>query len=742
MDNFFTDEEISEILNSVSSSSSTSLCIGNETKKLFSYLRSIDKNSAKKILMESCSIINKSSLSRDFSRNQSKTGIVIGYIQSGKTFSFTTVSCLARDNKFSLVVVIAGTSTNLLNQTTERLRKDLQIDSRTDRSWSIFKNPTLSDDGEHIESTLDSWNDNSIPFEEKTSVLIVVMKHHIHIGNLIEILGALNLSQCPSLVIDDEADQAGLNTQANKGEGDISTTYSRLLDLRQSIPHHTYLQYTATPQAPLLIDIIDRLSPDFAELLVPGDEYTGGREFFDFKQGRLIETIPSEEVPTNNNSIQEPPESLLRAMRIFYLSVAIGLLNRDVGNRSMMVHPSRRTAVHGEYTNWIRRTKENWLRVIQLPNSQDYSELINLFEKSYHDLSRTVSDIPFFTDAVSFLKRSISQTRIHEVNATDGTTPIIDWRGSYSHILIGGQAMDRGYTVEGLTVTYMPRGPGVGNADTIQQRARFYGYKKNYLEYCRIFLENDSRNAFESYIEHENSLRESLFQHIKEGKSLKDWKRVFFLDNSLNPTRQNILATDYRRGLYSNKWFEQRSPHNIDTTSIEHNHNIMKELCNEFEFKPDEGHERRTPMMRHNVVDNIPLEKVLEYLIKYKMSNQDFVDYIGLLLQIKAFFTDNQNEHCTIYIMSKGECRERSINGYSEISQLFQGAAPVSPPNIRGTIYPGDREMKNQNQLTIQIHKLNIKYEGEYCYKNVPTMAIWVPERYGRSWVHQSQNNN
>jgi len=64
-------------------------------------------------------------------------------------------------------------------------------------------------------------------------------------------------------------------------------------------------------------------------------------------------------------------------------------------------------------------------------------------------------------------------------------------------------AMDRGFTVEGLTVTYMPRGKGAGNADTIQQRARFLGYKRGYLGLCRVFLESDVQRAFSVYVNHE-----------------------------------------------------------------------------------------------------------------------------------------------------------------------------------------------------------------------------------------------
>ena len=96
---------------------------------------------------------------------------------------------------------------------------------------------------------------------------------------IVENLKKGNVKGLSCLVIDDEADQAGLNTQV--GRGRESTTYQRLVALRQCLPHHTYLQYTATPQAPLLINLIDTLSPRFAELLTPGNDYVGGEGFFE-----------------------------------------------------------------------------------------------------------------------------------------------------------------------------------------------------------------------------------------------------------------------------------------------------------------------------------------------------------------------------------------------------------------------------------------------------------------------------
>ncbi len=79
-------------------------------------------------------------------------------------------------------------------------------------------------------------------------------------------------------------------------------------------------------------------------------------------------------------------------------------------------------------------------------------------------------------------------------------TPSIRWNDFYSHILVGGQAMDRGFTVEGLTVTYMPRSLGTGQVDTTLQRARFFGYKGSYLGFCSVWLDQPTLMLLEQLL--------------------------------------------------------------------------------------------------------------------------------------------------------------------------------------------------------------------------------------------------
>src|SRR6185503_14660623 len=102
------------------------------------------------------------------------------------------------------------------------------------------------------------------------------------------------LRSIPAIVFDDEADQASLNTRPL--DPNPSPIYLRINDLRDVLPHHTLLQYTATPQAPLLISRIDSLSADFAEVISPGANYTGGQTFFRARKDDVIREIPQTEL--------------------------------------------------------------------------------------------------------------------------------------------------------------------------------------------------------------------------------------------------------------------------------------------------------------------------------------------------------------------------------------------------------------------------------------------------------------
>ena len=694
------------------------------------------------------------------------TGLVIGYVQSGKTLSFTSLSALANDNHFQIIIIIAGTSIPLSDQSYERIKKDLRFETRFDRKWTIIKNPGTAEDRDTIQMKLEQWADNTFPKENCSTILLTVMKNGSRLRNLTELLRTVNLANVPTLIIDDEGDQASLNTRssanANAGtgvnEGEVSTIYRRINDLRNVFPHHTFLQYTASPQGNLFVNIMDRLSPNFIKLLTPGDDYTGGNAFF-IQNPHLVREIPPAQIPTNHNPIHEPPDSLLFSLQIFFLGVVAGEIKKDQRNRSMMVHPSRLTNSQNIFFNWIRNVCESWIRLLQSNDETDKRDLMAEFQLAYNDLRLSVgSELPNFEELTgSRLIHAIKNTRIMEINASRGKTPSIRWSDFYSHILVGGQSMDRGFTVEGLTVTYMPRGLGMGQVDTTLQRARFFGYKRSYLGFCRVWLDGASIDAYRAIIEHEEDVRQRLEEYDVNNKHLNEWDRETVLNQVLNLTRPNILYNDLDRDYFGEEWFIVRAPHDTDNL-ISQNRNIVSTFLasTNNQFAQGNGHQQRTEEQKHLVAE-LPLADCLTHLLnRLKFTREsDSQTFSSLRGVIRMYLQDYPNENCLVYVMSsKNEngiinqrTRERRLNenGSNTIKQLFQGKNPKTGE----VIYPGDREIRNENVLSIQIHRLHLKdtegnnivdENGNILFEDVPSIAIWFPENIGKDIVRQPDN--
>jgi hypothetical protein len=163
------------------------------------------------------------------------------------------------------------------------------------------------------------------------------------------------------------------------------------------------------------------LSPKFVALLTPGPAYTGGKTFFE-KDFRLIRPIHAREVPSKDQDLTEPPGSLLDAMRIFSLGVAAGHKGGEQGtrgkNRSLMVHPSKVTEQHANYGLWVRHIQKYWAMALHSTQADlDRKMLIEDFKKAYHDLSKTVDNLPTFDDLLLYLPNAVNDTIVTILNA-------------------------------------------------------------------------------------------------------------------------------------------------------------------------------------------------------------------------------------------------------------------------------------------------------------------------------------
>src|SRR5574344_325263 len=330
--------------------------------------------------------------------NAETTHLVVGYVQSGKTMSFTGLSALALDNGYRVMVFLAGTKNNLLNQTSKRLRKDLIAGITTNNDfYKIHENPTVEVMEEiigHIESS------------DKPIILIPILKHYDHINKLAELFKSSDFKDVMTnetvLIVDDEADQASLHSfgrknskKAEEEEQEESRTYESILKLRAALPGNTYIQYTATPQANILISMQDMLSPKSHTLLPAGDGYVGGKLFFgregknhDLFNGGLIKEIPADQVfHKKRNPLKKMPQSLKDALMLHIMAVAIVvkyLKVDDVSFLSMMVHPDNTKKWNKKFKDWIEKELRNWRLALRKPEGQDdREEILEHFKKLF-----------------------------------------------------------------------------------------------------------------------------------------------------------------------------------------------------------------------------------------------------------------------------------------------------------------------------------------------------------------------
>ncbi len=288
----------------------------------------------------------------------------------------------------------------------------------------------------------------------------------------------------------------------------------------------------------------------------------------------------------------------------------------------------------------------------------------------------------------------------------------------------------------------MPRSLGGNQADTIQQRARWFGYKEDYLGICRVFMPSDAEHVFRNYIEHEEQLRKSLIEFSSQDLPASSWKRHFFLDNAVKPTRQQVLSSPYYRGGFSDEWYDTRAPH-WDERLAEHNRSVASDWSERYRDVMQVDATIRGAQT-HRVARDLSLRTLFtELLLELSFGHPDDArGLLGLLLQTERWLELNPQARCNVYEMSAMNVtrRVRSIsksNGL--IKNLFQGFSPKGALPAQRT-YPGDRAFRTDSELSVQIHRLDIQDEKEVQLANdIVGVAIWVPKAMHGDWIVQDE---
>ena len=652
-----------------------------------------------------------------------KCSLVLGQVQSGKTLSFTSVIALARDNGISLTVLLGGTKRPLMQQTFERLNKDLTLDSLgSSTKWLIKRDPKISDKSEIIKA-LATQSDSYVPDEYKQSVVLVVMKNRAGIKKVENLLRSIQRDMgknLPVLIIDDEGDQASPNTKHEKDEQ--SATYSSIWDLRDALPNHSFLSYTATPEANLLLELEDTLSPDSVVVLTPGEEYVGGYELFVDRSSSFVNVIPEDEleVATAPSEKDLPPKSLVDSLAYFLVAMAVAHKSfPSVRPISMLIHPDSKIDSHTKYRKWVKSILDRWIMHFEEnANIESTSYKIPTdFLKAIQELERTLKLSSIFAEANDpnkellkliryWLNSEAIEVRVVNSERPNNNVSPDEWKSKAGWILIGAGKLDRGFVVEKLAVTYMPRGRGGGNVDTIQQRGRFFGYKKSYLPLLRGWVSSDLNSAYRDIVETESEMRIELEAFDRNSYQLQDWGRNMILAQGLSPTRKNVISMNYSMlDLKDNSWFQQKRLFDPVLHSMQSE--VEDKILELMKVSEISSLDNRLNVKRHKKT-LVSIPELLELLVDWPRTGEDKITFSKHLVLLAKYARSHPDTNATIFFMNQLEVGIRSAEKgctgerkHWPINNLHEGRNETSK-----SAYIGDKGIKSEDSISLQIHRI------------------------------------
>ncbi len=452
-------------------------------------------------------------------------GLLYGLIQSGKTSIITIAAAMAADNGFQCIVILTSDIDLLYDQTLERVRRAL---------------PGLSVLGKN------DWKD-AHRFERQLRTqpfVIVCSKNGKKLGGLLEAFKTARARGLSAMIIDDEADQASLNTKANKRCEQVSKINAVITNFRKFFSVNTYLQVTATPQALFLQRPDGFYRPSFTVLSEPGDGYIGGDIFFS-EDNIYLKTVALDEIEKLRASHQPSPSGtipvgLKRALCSFFIAAASKKIENPNENYAFLCHVSVNKIDHEHIVGLLDNFKESTLNILKNSTSKQYAKLIELLRNEYDDLSVTQSNLPQFELVLDKVNFYLHGANIKLINASSSEEIKLD---SVFNIFVGGNKLGRGVTIKNLLTSYYGRNPKRPNADTVLQHARMYGYRQNELGVTRLFLPDKLADHFKLIHQMENALRE-LVEKYPKGKF-----EGIYISSPLKATRSNVLDPN-SIGLY------------------------------------------------------------------------------------------------------------------------------------------------------------------------------------------------
>ena len=485
-----------------------------------------------------------------------RRGLGVGEVQSGKTGNYIGVACKAADLGYKFVVLLAGMQNNLRRQTQERVEDGFigldtdklgagvvhgNAEARTgvgiiDPTFQPISLTTKARDFKNEIAVSANISFNSV----NAPIILVVKKQKRVLENLTAWLRSNNRASggvicgVPMLLLDDEADNASINTRTDNDPTQINRLIRELLN---QFEQNAYLGYTATPFANIFIDpdtkdqmLQEDLFPkDFIVALDAPVNYVGPSKVFlsEEEPGILREVEDHLDAFPEKHRIDHPvgvlPASLLEAVRCFILARTIRMLRgAKNSHNSMLVNVSRFNSVQGQVTALITDYLTDIRNAVQahsaLPTAKALEDLamVSLHEtwqKEFSALDETWPEIQ------GVLNEAVGPIVVKTIN--NKSTDTLDYKSRKEEglnvIAVGGLGLSRGFTLEGLTVSYFIRNSIM--YDCLLQMGRWFGYRDGYVDVCRLYMTPDAISWYRHIAGASIELRDEIKRMERENRT-------------------------------------------------------------------------------------------------------------------------------------------------------------------------------------------------------------------------------
>jgi len=672
-------------------------------------------------------------------------GMVVGQVQSGKTTSYTSLIAGAIDAGYRNIVVLGGRTNDLRHQTQQRIddgivgqQSSFEMPALGVASRPISRSgivPRVIGVGHFRQGRLDEvWSPPLLLLTSQDQLsgstvtggdfdarrarannlagpaitLAVIKKNTTILRNLTRWLTqSSRAGSGPLLVIDDEADDASIDVSGEDTE--TPSAINRCIrDLLRSAPRATYIAYTATPYANVMIDP-DADHDEYGQDLFPGDfialleapsNYMGASEFLQPAGTRShhLEVTDSSGWIMRGRTTGSVPSSMLRAIREFVVASAIRRIRTQRAgtapqHASMLIHCAVQVAVQDdirtEVETYVRRLKDAW----SYPTAGTV-DLHKDLEKAWEDINgHQDRDLSVsWEEARTQLDAVLQALTVVTINGKTKETLNYQREGDPLVVIaIGGQKLSRGLTLEGLTTSYQLRSTTL--FDTLMQMGRWMGYRQGYADLCRVHTTRDIMTAFNLVQEADQELR----QDLKDMQELGTTPRMVGIRIRHSPGMQVTARAKLRDTVIGRAgqagrtidltWFHrEHAAANLETAS-----NFIGTLS-----KPS----RRNPNGRRVIWDDVPSERIEQLLQDHREPLADSV------LQPQT-----RGQAARDYIDRAQSMDSRKLSRWTVV---LAGAAEDGEVDVGG-IRTRYAERKATGDDTVRIHVISEPLDEQYA---------------------------